>query len=354
MLVEYLFVYSEKDGSFPERLRIIRDGQDLDVPDLDELTGTVNKKDVEGRRTNLKEKYPAPKFRVATSWANTWRAVQHNFAGLDYEYNSRSSASNRSTVPASGPHPLGKVLLETAASRSTKVIFLFGTVMFFGVVAVVWPEFSARFGGLFNWFRALAHNPSWALPAFMVPASLAAGVILLLWFIYYLQVKVTLREHGILFQPGGRSVRWDEVEHLTYAQRRLRVWGIPLPMHQSLSLQMSSQRPLNLPHRFKNMESLVALVREHAEPFVLRRVEERLRAEGSVSFGKQITITSEDLKLNNLGVAIPLSQVNRIAVHGGTFQIFNQDNRVIYSRLVESIPDATVVSDLLAAIRHSA
>ncbi len=86
MLNEYLFVCSNRDGSFPERLRIIRDGQDADIPDADELTGTVNKADVDTLRAQLSQNYPAPEFRVATSWANTWKAVRNNYRGLDYEY----------------------------------------------------------------------------------------------------------------------------------------------------------------------------------------------------------------------------------------------------------------------------
>ena len=88
MLNEYLFVCSNKDGSFPERFRIIRDEEDADIPDTDELTGTVSKVDVNTLTTQLSQKYPAPEFRVGKSWANTWKAVQHNYRGLDYEYDS--------------------------------------------------------------------------------------------------------------------------------------------------------------------------------------------------------------------------------------------------------------------------
>ncbi len=86
MLNEYLFIYSESDGSFPVCFRVIIDGEDPDVPDSHELTGTVNKSGVEKLKAELSQKYPAPEFRVATSWANTWKAVEHNYGGLDYEY----------------------------------------------------------------------------------------------------------------------------------------------------------------------------------------------------------------------------------------------------------------------------
>jgi len=86
MLNQYLFVTSNRDGSFPERLRIISDEQDTNIPDADELTGSVKKVDVATLKAQLSQSYPAPEFRVATAWANTWKAVQHNYRGLDYEY----------------------------------------------------------------------------------------------------------------------------------------------------------------------------------------------------------------------------------------------------------------------------
>ena len=86
MLHEYLFVCSNSGTSFPERLRVIKEGDETDIPDADMLTGTVNKADLETRKAQLAEKYPAPEFRVATASANTWSAVSNNYHGLDYEY----------------------------------------------------------------------------------------------------------------------------------------------------------------------------------------------------------------------------------------------------------------------------
>jgi hypothetical protein len=354
MLEEYLFVYNDKDGSFPVRLRIIREGDGSTIPDLAELTGTVNKADVENFRAELEKKYPKPVYNISRAWANTWKAVEHNYAGLDYEYDSPSSNNKDTTYskPETGPQELGEVLFETSATSKTRTVFLLGTVMFFGALAVLWPDFSARYGSFYSWFLTLIYNPVYALGGLIVPASLVAGVITFFRFVYYLRVKVRLHEHGIQMQPGNRSVRWDEVEHLCYARRSLRYYGFPLPVRQSLSLQVSGKRPIKLPHRFNMMEYLVSLVREHIEPFLLGRAVKRLRAEGSVSFGKQVTVTRENLMLKDLKVSIPLKQVDRIDVHGGTFQVVGLNNRVIFSRAVELIPDATIIPELLTLIKE--
>jgi hypothetical protein len=115
---EYLFVYSEKDGTFPVRLRVVKEQEDTDIPDADKLTGMVDKADVVARRAELEHQYPAPEFRVATSWANRWVAVQNNYAGLDYEYDSPDGGG--SGPPHMGSQPLGQVLLETSDDWTPK------------------------------------------------------------------------------------------------------------------------------------------------------------------------------------------------------------------------------------------
>jgi len=352
MLNEYLFVYSNKDGSFPERLRIIVQGKNTDVPDLDELTGTVNKADVETLKSKLRKKYPAPEFDISRAWANTWKAVQNSHGGMDYEYDPPFSGSKGIpySAPETDPHELGEFLFETSATGKIKAVFLLSAILFFGAVAVLWHDFSASFGGICGWIQTLIYNPLYAIPGIIVPVSLAGGVFTSFRLVYYMRVKVQLHENGIQMQPGNRYARWDEVEHICYAQRSLRPYGVPVPMRQSLSLQVSGQRPINLPHRFNMMAHLVSLVREHVEPFLLDRAIKRLRAEGSVSFGKLLTITRENLMLNRRKVSIPLKQVDRIEIRGGTFQIVFR-KQVVFSRVVELIPDATIMPALLTEIK---
>ncbi len=86
MINQYIFVYRDRDGSYPERYRVIAHENDTDIPDLDELTGTVKKADVETLKAQLAEKYPAPEYLIASSGANIWSAVQKTYGSLDYDY----------------------------------------------------------------------------------------------------------------------------------------------------------------------------------------------------------------------------------------------------------------------------
>ncbi len=87
MLFEYIFVFSEARGDYPENYRILKEGEKAeDVPDLNELTGTVPQSEVSKLITRLESRYPKNEYRIAKSYANTWMAVERNYRGLDYEY----------------------------------------------------------------------------------------------------------------------------------------------------------------------------------------------------------------------------------------------------------------------------
>jgi hypothetical protein len=371
VLHKFLFVYSEKDGSFPERLLVIRDGHDGRIPDSDQLTGTVEESDEDGLRERLSESYPCPEFRVATAWGNRWKAVRDNYAGLDYEYDSppRSSTPPPSEAtpeeppsaadgPAPSTHPdeaqaLGSLLLATSATATIKALFLLASAFCLVAAAATWTELSAGFSGLNGWILALVSDPVNAAPSLIPPLALVAGLVMLLRFVHYARAKVLVFESGILVRPKNRSVRWTEVEHLWDARRSLRSYGVPLPTGHSLRLEVDGGRPLDIPHRFNEMEDLISLVRTHVEPLLLDRARERLAKGGKLSLGRRLSLTRDHLNLEDLGVAFPLAKLGRFVVRGGTLQIFNTDNRVIYSGSAELFPDVFIISPLLDELKST-
>jgi hypothetical protein len=242
--------------------------------------------------------------------------------------------------------------METSADGKTKTIFLFGVVLFFGTAAVIWQEIAPHYGSVLGWAMTLINNPLYGAPSLILPLAFVAGAVSLYWFVYYMRARVTVFSWGILLRPGNRSVPWDKVEHVWYAQRALRYSGVALPRRRSLKLQLRGERPVNLPHRFRVMDELVSTVLKHVGPVLLAKTRGRLRKEGNVSFGKHLTVTAEHLTLHGLNVTLPLSQIGDVRVIGGTFQISNQDEKVIYSRLVELIPNAFIISPLLHEMKQ--
>ena len=164
-----------------------------------------------------------------------------------------------------------KEIFKTAATPKTKIIFLLATAMFFVTFAVIWPEFTARYGRFYGWFLTLIHNPLYALSGLIIPAAFVAGIVTLLRLVYYMRIHVRIDSQSIQMQPGNRRVLWGEVEHLWYSHRNLRYFGFPLPENRSLRLCMRDTKPLDLPHRFNEMDHLVSLVRKHVDPILLAR-----------------------------------------------------------------------------------
>lgn len=81
-LGQYIFVSDEHDLSFPVRVRVLVNELPEELADIDELTGTIQKDEVEALRERLRKEYPGPRYEVASSWANTWKSVENNYRGL--------------------------------------------------------------------------------------------------------------------------------------------------------------------------------------------------------------------------------------------------------------------------------
>ena len=56
-LGEYLFVFDDRERIFPERWRILRQGDPAGVSDIDELSGTIHEADVPKMKRRFEAEY---------------------------------------------------------------------------------------------------------------------------------------------------------------------------------------------------------------------------------------------------------------------------------------------------------
>jgi hypothetical protein len=172
------------------------------------------------------------------------------------------------------------------------------------------------------------------------------GLFLLLRAIHYSRLKVCIDESGLTLYPANRSIQWPQVVQIVYASRRLRPDGSKLPRQISLQLIIQNQRPLDLPHRFKNMTALFNQVRHYVEPILLDRARKQLQEEGQVSFGKALKLTRDSLLLTRKAKNIPLLEIEKINIWDGSFVILSKDGKVLFSDAVEMIPNAPTLREL--------
>jgi hypothetical protein len=242
----------------------------------------------------------------------------------------------------------GEIVYVARADRTSKMIFLLGGILSLGTAAIIWPEFAQRFGSLAGWALTLWHNPLFAAPGLMVIVAVVAGIWCLLWFLFYVRVRVEVRQHGIRIIPGRSRVRWDEVHEIYYARRQLR----NTPERESLQLRTSGGKRVNLPHRFENMGQLISMVRERVEPLLLDRATRTLELEGSVSFGPLVTITQAGLLLGRRRTTLPFERIKKCGMSGHQFLVLDETGKLIFARSVELIPNATVIGPLVNKLRQ--
>ncbi len=175
-------------------------------------------------------------------------------------------------------------------------------------------------------------------------------LFLLLRAIHYSRLKVCIDESGLNLYPANRSIQWPQVEQIVYASRRLRFDGSKLPRQISLQLIIQNQRPLDLPHRFKNMTALFNQVRHYVEPILLDRARKQLQEEGQVSFGKALKLTRDSLILTKKAKNIPLLEIEKINIWDGSFMILSKDGKVLFSDAVEMIPNAPILRELFETV----
>ncbi len=157
------------------------------------------------------------------------------------------------TPPSDNATEFGEIVYVARADRASKMIFLLGGGFSLGTAGVIWPEFSQRFGSLAGWALTFWYNPLFAGPGLIIIVAAAAGIWCLLWFLFYVRIRVEVCQHGIRITPGRSRARWDEVHEIYYARRRLR----NTPERKSLQLRTPGGKRVNLPHRFQDMDRLI-------------------------------------------------------------------------------------------------
>lgn len=263
-----------------------------------------------------------------------------------------ATSTVRSAQPTVDPDDdqLGGLIHLARADLKIKAICLLAALGACATIAIVWPEFKMRFGGLYSWALTLWYNPRFAAPGLMLVLAFGAGIWALVRFVHYLRLQAEVREYGIRIRPSGQQAFWEDIEEMRYAQRRLGGGGSG-PARESLQLRPRDEKPIDLPHRFRDMQGLIMAVRGRVEPRLIEQAVAALEFEGKVSFGPLVTVERERLLLGQAGKELPFDSVKTCEVRAGQFFILDRDDKLVFARSAEFIPNATIIGEVVAQIR---
>ncbi len=82
MAPKYVFVWDTETETFPERYRVVRESDTTAPDDGDALSGTVADGDVDALYTQLKERYPSPRYELDGQYGTRWSTIERIFPGM--------------------------------------------------------------------------------------------------------------------------------------------------------------------------------------------------------------------------------------------------------------------------------
>ncbi len=83
-MARYVFILEEATGTYPERYRVLREGEDgAALVAAEGLTGAVGAGEWQALFSRLQEKCPVGEGRRAESaYGSSWAAIERSYAGL--------------------------------------------------------------------------------------------------------------------------------------------------------------------------------------------------------------------------------------------------------------------------------
>jgi len=148
------------------------------------------------------------------------------------------------------------------------------------------------------------------------------------------------RKHGKL----DLILRWDSLESLRIHLSRAFFLGIPGRRREYVELSDAVGNKMALDSRIDHFDELVNLVREKSFLALLTLAQEQLARTGVVSFGKQVSLGKDTLRIRRK--ALPSSQISSAGVNKGWLKIKTEKNNKFRIR-VDKLNNPDVLLHLL-------
>ena len=189
---QYLYIYSKKKGTFPEKWKVVNDNDTSEISS--KINGHIKKKELDKIRGSLKKRYLDECYVINSSYANSWDAVEKNYPGLFYEH--FSSNTNENIKEEIKPDIASQLPFTTKINSGTQQGSFFILILAAYGIIVGWNMYLVikSIGSTFAWFYELIFFQShYLLVSIHVPIIIGVAIYYLLTFSYSLIKKITVR-----------------------------------------------------------------------------------------------------------------------------------------------------------------
>lgn len=160
------------------------------------------------------------------------------------------------------------------------------------------------------------------------------------------KTTVILSADGIRKKTGKHDLRlrWDSLEFARMHLSRAFFLGIPSRKREQIALSDAVGNRMMLDARMDRFDDLVNLVREKSFPALLTLAQEQLSRGGAVSFGKQVSLEKDTLRIRR--EALPLNRILSVRVDKGWIKIKTEKKKKFRIR-VDKLNNPDVLLHLL-------
>lgn len=348
---QYLFVYDEKEGTFPERWKVDENDSPSDLSSDSELNGHIKKDDLESIRKFLKKKYNDEKYVVSSAYGNCWSAIENNYRGLFYDHFSHDSPTTEKTdnSDTESQLPFSSKINSATQQGSFFILLLVAYGIYWG-----WSEYLLIKGinGTVSWlYQLLFYQPYHLLTSVHVPIFVAIGIYYLLHFSLLLIRKVTINKDGLLITPMKKFILWNNIKEV-YAFNISDKYDEMSLFGNCLVLMTNDGKRISLSNRFEKLSNMVELINRQIEQPVIDNMLKEIKQNGNFQLSSHLSIGLNGITIYSRyeQFGIDFERILKITVDEGRLKLYNLENKLIYQEEMQSVKNALFVEKLIRKI----
>lgn len=350
---QYLYVYDEKKGTFPEKWKVVDDNDTSEISS--KINGHIKKKDLDKSSESLRSNYSAVHYVINSSYANSWDAVENNYPGLFYEHFSNNP--NQNNKEQIKPDITSQLPFTTKINSGTQQGSFFILILAASGIIAGWNMYLdiKSIGSTFAWLYELIFFQShYLLVSIHVPIMVGVAIYYLLTFSYSLIKKITVAQDGITIWPSKQFIAWDKVDEVYASEVTDEYDKMPL-FGSSLVLITFDGKRHAISNRFENISLMVSLIEHQLEEPMMKHLYEKICQEGFVGFSKNIGLTEKTVIFNTRTkrVELGLNDISKIYCDKKILELYDLEGKYIFLESTQNMKNSIFFEKLFKELKSN-